>query len=313
MKPNALTLAPSHPGPPAARIAATLDALTSFIAESAELAAQEAVRESLTHLVSLHQTLQRNVAAVEAGGGWLDDLLMWLVGLFRFIAGGGALPDSDRLALAVQEILRLHPTVRAAVGGGVAGGGGDRRKVERNARYPTISSNPPQHPTTSSTPPPASAMAPKPTPPLRSLPQRGVAARHDTSNLYPASVSPANGNGASEGATGRGNDEGRRWSYPAQTLSRKPVSAVLRPSSAPAAPGGGGGGGAGAGAGVGAGAGAGAGGARERGVGVTVVSVRASSGASIHGTVGGIHIYLSLSVCVCVCGACGACGACACV
>ena len=103
MRPTALTLAPSHPGPPADRIAATLDALIEFIEENDELAADGAVREALTLLVSLQQTLRRSVAAVEAGGWWLDELLMWLVGLFRFVAGAGTLPDVDRLSRAVQE------------------------------------------------------------------------------------------------------------------------------------------------------------------------------------------------------------------
>ena len=155
--PETLTLAPGHPGPPASRIAATLDALISFL-EDDGVVVQDA-EKLFEHLSVLQQSLRQNTAALAAGGWWVDELLMWIVGMFRYIAGAGAFPDSARLVTAVKaRPLGVHH---------------DRRDEKSNAKVSRAhaSNYPEQGQIGTRSPPKAVGMVPRATPPFRCLPQ----------------------------------------------------------------------------------------------------------------------------------------------
>jgi len=181
--PASLTLAPAHAGPPAHRIAASIEALMAFFRADPDIAAQSMMKETLDYLSVLREALLRNAAAVAKGGWWVDEVLMWMVAVFRYIAHAGSFPDPARLVEAVQgariasrttiPLPRCSHTTLAANG----------PPKEASTEVSTLASkqiSQSQH---------ASPLegAPKATPPMRSLPkqdQRG----NDTRNPASRSV-----------------------------------------------------------------------------------------------------------------------------
>jgi hypothetical protein len=105
--PSALTLVPSHPGPPSVRIAVTLDALISFLDGREGVAAEEPVHETLLHLDCVKKAL---LSDASPDMSWTDELLMWVVTFFRHVAGAGkfTIPDLGRLATAADAAAALR-------------------------------------------------------------------------------------------------------------------------------------------------------------------------------------------------------------
>jgi hypothetical protein len=97
VNPASLTVASSHPVPPTNRIAATLDALLAFFGDNAEITAQESIHDIFEHLPILRQALLRD-SAIPLQTEWVDDLLIWMLEVFRFVDRGGSFPDTSRLA-----------------------------------------------------------------------------------------------------------------------------------------------------------------------------------------------------------------------
>ena len=150
--PSALTLAPSHPGPPSVRIAVTLDALISFLDRREGVAAEEPVHETLLHLDCVKKAL---LSDASPDMSWTDELLMWMVTFFRHVACAGkfTIPDLGRLARAADAAAALRSlehsqesstaaqtsskVTLATVGGGEGGRASDSLPQRRASTSPT--------------------------------------------------------------------------------------------------------------------------------------------------------------------------------
>jgi len=181
--PASLTLAPAHAGPPAHRIAASIEALMAFFRADPDIAAQSMMKETLDYLSVLREALLRNAAAVAKGGWWVDEVLMWMVAVFRYIAHAGSFPDPARLVEAVQGArIASRTTIPLAQSYNttLAANGPPKEASTEVATGASRQISPSQH---------ASPLegAPKATPPMRSLlkqDQRG----NDTRNPASRSV-----------------------------------------------------------------------------------------------------------------------------
>ena len=107
VSPADLTAAPGHPGPPSKRISSSLDALASAVRDGLGMTAAERVK-TLVHVPVLREALLIEPSPIVAGAEWVDDLLIWMISLFRYLAhqeGEGAhvlLPDRSRLMKAAE-------------------------------------------------------------------------------------------------------------------------------------------------------------------------------------------------------------------
>ena len=181
----------SHPGPPAQRIAETLDELISFFSRQPEIAELDSGRSMLSHLRAARQALLHHLSG-PLTENWVDDLLMWMVGVFRYIANAGTshqtstscakqitysllplagdFPDPERLAEAAlaaeKSCLTLQFLEKENIERIRIGSRSRSRSPPTDLQGRSTETERPQVPLTG----PLPVAAPKPTPPLRSLP-----------------------------------------------------------------------------------------------------------------------------------------------
>ena len=164
VSPAGLTVAPSHPGPPAQRILVVLDALSSFFKDLQGMAAAERVK-ILVQIPVLREALLLDQCPAPVAAWWIDELLAWMVAVFRCIAQDESfVAASDRLARAAEAAAGLLQLEHGD-------SGAKQSLAKQQAAEPKHGMDPPAREVSWSRAGALLVAAPQATPPLRSLPK----------------------------------------------------------------------------------------------------------------------------------------------